>query len=281
MAAAAAPASRVLNTASSLAEAGTVRRPFAIALLLLGSSSVACEGRDGDANDFTVPYVATDGGFRFDYVTPPWRVQSENDRSIELRIDPELFGFGLDGSPPTHVFRMGYVESPEELSELLDIPIDFGTDSIPLNPFDSGTSAGFDPRDLPETDGETDTDGIPETDGTEWLPDGIDPDEVPDYLLDLDLSSARDVALAEFRLLVDRQNAQVDEPLQFYETQSGQLAVVYQVVLDPGVFVRAYYFRGRDVAVRAVYASLFNLKTDDIARMAQTMSTAAASGEAP
>lgn len=234
--------------------------------------TVGCEGVDGDSLDLVQEYVAADDGFRVSYAVPPWHVHESSASAIELRVDLEVFGYGIEGSPPSHVFRMEYVESPATLAELFDIPVG---ETLEFDPSQLDPSS-FDTEGLEDAGDWVDTEAFPETEGLPDdfpLPEGVDPDDVPEYLLDLDLGSPQDVALAEMRLLVDYQDAQLEEPLQRFETPAGDEGVVFQVIMNPGIFVRAYYLKTSGRAVRAVFASLFNLETEDVRRMAATLST--------
>jgi len=251
-----------------LAEASGVGRR-AIAVFCLGLAA-ACEGTDGDRIDLVTRYAAADGAFSVDYVAPPWRVELEDPAALELRIDAEVFGYGIDGLPPTHVFRIERVAGAEALDELFE-----GFGERFAGEIDRLTLEDLDADAL-----DTDTDGS-DTDesDTEAFPDDLG--EIPDYLFDLDLRSPRDVALAEMRMLVHEQSAHIDEPLQFFRAHDGREGVVFQAILREGVFLRSYYFRSSGNAVRAMFVSLFDLRTDDIDRMAKTIATDAAVGARP
>lgn len=204
---------------------------------------VACEGVDGDsvAAEVEATWVSSDDVISVRYAAPPWEVVTETEDTLELQIVSMLFGVELDGAPPTHAFRIQYVDAPDELDDLID-----AVESIDGLDVDPGTL----PEDIP---GEVE-------------------DTLPSYLQDIDLTAPREVALAELRHLVETQNAQLDEPLVALEGAS-QDAVSYQVVLDPGVYVRGFYFSSPDRAVRAMFASAFDLTTEDIEIMARSIRT--------
>ena len=175
--------------------------------------------------------------FGVDYVTPPWEVESESDDELQLRIRAEVFGVELDGSPPTHVLVLGVADSPTSILDLLP------DDAKP----DGGETTGLE---LPDTTG-----------------------ELPDGWQDLDLDDPTDVALFELDHLVTAERADLVHELRAFTTDSGITAMEYEVVVPPGLFVRAFYLPSRDGTVRALFASLFDLVDGDIDRMAATLRT--------
>ncbi len=206
-------------------------------------------------------YSSADGTFGLSYVTPPWVVQLETQEILELIIPTEVFGVALDGSPPTHGLRAGRVDQTPGVGDLsdaapnedpLDIPDGFDFGSFPTVGDDSSSTGAM----LPD------------------LPDGVpDLDEIPDYLLDVDLANPRDVAFAELNFLIDQKDADLDSELTAFLTGSGQEGMVFQVVMDPGVFIRSFYFVSSQAAVRVVFVSLFDLETRDLDLMAETIHT--------
>ena len=45
----------------------------------------------------------------------------------------------------------------------------------------------------------------------------------------------------------------------------------FEVVIEPGLFVRGYYFDDGDRTIRAMFASLFTLSDGDVSTMAETI----------
>jgi hypothetical protein len=160
-----------------------------------------------------------------------------------------VFGVELDGSPPTHVLVLGTVDSPTSILDLL--PEDAQPDL---------EDGGFD---LPDTTGE-----LP--DGGE-LPDATG--ELPDGWENVDLGDPTDVALFELDYLVTDQRADLVHEMRPFITDSGITAMEYEVVVPPGLFVRAFYLPSKDGTVRALFASLFDLVDGDIDTMAATLRT--------
>jgi len=182
--------------------------------------------------------------FGVDYVAPPWELESETDDELRLRIRAEVFGVELDGSPPTHVLVLGVVDGPSGILDLL--PVDAQPDVA-----DTTGPA------LPDTTGE--------------LPDATG--ELPDGWQDIDLDDPTDVALVELDHLVTEERADLVHELRPFTTDSGITAMEYEVVVPPGLFVRAFYLPSKDGTVRALFASLFDLVDGDIDRMAATLRT--------
>jgi hypothetical protein len=189
--------------------------------------------------------------FGVDYVSPPWELESESDEQLRLRIRAEVFGVELDGSPPTHVLVLGVVDGPASILDLL--PEDARPELV--------DTTGFE---LPDTTGE-----LPDTTGE--LPDASG--ELPDGWEDVDLDEPTDVALLELDHLVTRERADLVHELRPFTTDSGITAMEYEVVVPPGLFVRAFYLPSQGGTVRALYASLFDLTDGDIDRMASTLRT--------
>lgn len=198
-----------------------------VRMLCLLATLSACEGASGNdpAAHGKTSWSAVDGSFSLDYLSPPWEVVTQEEQRLELEIPPEVFGVALDGTPPTHIFRIGGVEQPAELDDLV---------------------------------------------GDAELVEG----ELPDHLKGLDLTSVGAVALAELDHLLDEQDAQLDRELETFVTDAGQEALVYQVIVAPGLFVRAFYLPARPTVCRAMFVSLFELRTADVDAMARTIETA-------
>lgn len=185
--------------------------------------------------------MAADGSFGVEFLSPPWSVVLEDSERIELEVPPEFFGVTLDGSSPSHAFQAGHVDLLEGLDE-----------------FTSKDEDG-------DTDGDTDTDGLDPTD--------LDVDGLPDTLVGVDLRDPYAVARAELEVLLDRQDAQLDHGVSAFIMPSGVSAVEFQVQMDPGFFVRAFYIDARPTLVRATFVSLFDLDTEDVSSMARSIDT--------
>jgi len=216
-------------------------------------SSGGCGGRNGDELGALAKFRAADGSFAFEYAAPPWSVIDREDNSIEMEIAAEIFGVALDGSPPTHALFVGKVD----LSDGLD---DFFAENPELSEFESGSGFGTEW-------GSSDLEGLETGTGIEDVP------QVPDYLVGVDLANPRDVAFAELTYLIEEENAEIDSGVQVVETESGLEGVVFQAVIDPGVFVRSFYFPSHDATVRMAYVSIFNLETQDIKLMVSSLRT--------
>jgi hypothetical protein len=189
--------------------------------------------------------------FGVDYVAPPWELESETEEELRLRIRAEVFGVELDGSPPTHVLVLGVVDGPSSILDLLP------EDARP----ELGETTGFE---LPDTTGE-----LPDTTGE--LPDTTG--QLPDGWQNVDVGDPTDVALFELDYLLTEQKADLVHELRSFATDSGITAMEYEVVVPPGLFVRAFYLPSRDGTVRAIFASLFDLAEGDTDRMAATLRT--------
>lgn len=193
-------------------------------MLCLLAGLGACEGAPGDdpAAHGELWWTAADASFSVRFLSPPWQVVRLEPKGLGLEIPPEVFGVAFEGSPATHVFRMGTVEAP----------------------------------------------GLEELVGDEPVEDGL-----PDHLRGIDLGSPSAVALAELDHLLDEKDAQLDRELELFVTDRGQEGLVYQVIVAPGLFVRGFYFPGDSVVVRALFGSLFQLRTADVDAMARSIET--------
>lgn len=236
------------------------RQARRLASALLGLSLFAlgaCSASSADPGARMRLYESHDSSFGLEYVTPPWEVEYEDEHHIQLYIAAEAFGVPFEDSAPSHFLYAARVDNaslyellkrvapgaddalPEDLPDIPDIPFDLPEDF---------------PEELPDTDG----DGIP---------------MLPDYLDDVDLEDPREVAFADFSLLMDTQRAQVASEPQHFVNDRGQAGLVYEVILDPGVFVRTFYFRTNARALRVVFESTFDLETFDIDMMARRIYT--------
>jgi hypothetical protein len=70
-----------------------------------------------------------------------------------------------------------------------------------------------------------------------------------------------------------RENAVLSRELA--EGQGQGAAWSYEVVIEPGLFVRGYYFDDGDRTIRAMFASLFTLTDGDVSKMAETIAVGA------
>ncbi|HET6582016.1 MAG TPA: hypothetical protein VFG69_01190 [Nannocystaceae bacterium] len=215
-------------------------RPILCALVVCGATACGptsvIEGR-----------MAWDGPqFGVDFVAPPWEIESESASELRLRIEAEIFGASLDGSPPTHVLVLAAVDGPTGILDLL--------------PDDAQPDAGELPE-LPDTSGE-----LPDTSGDL-------PDELPEGWDELDLDDPTEVALFELDHLVTAEQADLVRELRPFTTASGLEAIEYEVVVPPGLFLRGFYLPSRGPTVRALFASLFDLDDSDLDAMALTLRT--------
>lgn len=195
--------------------------------------------------------MAWDGpSFGVDYVAPPWEVESESPAELRLRIAAEVFGVELEGSPPTHVLVVGIVDGPASILDLL--PVDAQPDGS------TGLSEWLDTTgELPDTTGE-----LPDTTG-----------ELPENWQDIDLHDPTEVALVELDHLVTIEKADLAHEIRPFTTHQGVQAMEYEVVVAPGLFVRAFYLPSQSGTVRALFASLFDLVDGDVDAMASTLRT--------
>ena len=92
-----------------------------VRLLCLLVGVGACEGAAGDdpVAHGELWWSASDASFSVRFLSPPWQVARLEPAQLELEISPEVFGVALEGSPATHVFRLGTVEEPAGLEELV------------------------------------------------------------------------------------------------------------------------------------------------------------------
>ncbi|MCR9162206.1 MAG: hypothetical protein ACE37F_29120 [Nannocystaceae bacterium] len=219
-----------------------MRRLVATSLFLCGCHAVPADsaGAYGEQR-----WVAADESFGVEFLSPPWSMASEDPERLELEVPPEFFGVTLDGSSPSHAFQAGHVDLLEGLDEFTSNDEEGDTD----------------------TDGDTDT----ETDGID--PGDFDVDGLPDALVGVDLRDPYAVARAELDVLIERQGAQLDHGVSAFVMPTGVSAVEFQVQLDPGFFVRAFYIDARPTLVRATFVSLFDLDTEDVSSMARTIDT--------
>ncbi len=192
-------------------------------------------------------WVAADASFGVEFLSPPWAVVVEDSERLELEVPPEFFGASLDGSSPSHAFQAGHVDLLEGLEE-----------------FTSKDEDG-------DTDGDTDTDTDTDTDALD--PTELDVGGLPETLVGMDLRDPYAVARAELEVLLDRQDAQLDHGVSAFVMPTGVSAVEFQVQMDPGFFVRAFYIDARPTLVRATFISLFDLDTEDVSSMARSINT--------
>ena len=218
-------------------------RPIALCSLLV----VACEGVDGDRSPQQPQlYASASNTYRIEYLAPPWSVKSDDGETLELEIPAEVFGLALESSPPSHVLRIGQVNTAGDIANLAeshDVDVDTGGLELPA------TTGGLTSGELPDSEG------------------------LPDYLLDVNLRSHRDVAFAELNHLLEDQGGVLHSELQPFATAGGQQGAVFVVVVDPGVYVRSFYFSTETEAVRAAFVSPFDLQTEDVDLMAETILT--------
>lgn len=227
----------LLNLRRRSAEAGTVASllrslvaPLALASLcaLAGcDQATVIEGR--------IDWRSDDGIYAVQFVAPPWEVESDDGVELRLRVQPELFGTMVNGSPPTHVFVLGPVAA--------DVPIEA------LLPAD----IAVDPADIAEA--------LEESGGSTGL-------DLPLPLADVDLGEPRAVALAELNHLVEDDEAELRRELAQREPDGPWS---YEVVIAPGMTVLAYYYDDGERTIRALFGSLFDIGDGDVERMAATI----------
>ena len=196
-------------------------------LLVLGVL-VGCEGLPGDypAAHGEIEYVSEGDTFSVRFLAPPWVLTREDPDAVEMEISNEVFGVPLEGSPPTHVFRMVHADAPEGLQGLV-------------------------PRKDPPPAG----------------------DKLPRHLRGIDLTYVPDVAFAELNHLIDTEDAQLDREIEVFVTDAGTQGLVFQVIVEPGLFIRGFYFEAAPTVVRAMFVSLFDLRTPDVDLMAGSIET--------
>lgn len=219
-------------------------RSFVSLVVVLAATS-ACEPIDyveGIAN-----WRSNDGIYGVQYVTPPWEVDVDDGAQLRLQIAAELFGESINGSPPTHVFTIGPVDPEQAIVDLLpDGLAQLDTDAVfETTGYDSGGSSG---------EGSTG--------------EGDDTDDL-DRWVDIDLGSPRQVALVELDQLMTREDAVLSRELAAGEGEGAPWS--YEVVIEPGLFVRGYYYDDGDRTIRAMFASLFTLTDGDVSTMAETI----------
>lgn len=217
-------------------------RTFALIVLLAAGCHAVPAGTPGAYGEER--WVAADGSFGVEFLSPPWSVAIEESGRLELEIPPEIFGVALDGTSPSHAFQVGHVDGLEGLDE-------FTSDDD-----DGDTDGGW----------ETDTDGLP-------VDPEVDLGGLPESLVGLDLRDPYAVARAELDVLIEEHDAQLDYGVSDFVMPTGVRAVEFQVQMSPGFFVRAFYVDARPSLVRATFVSLFDLDTEDIATMARSLDT--------
>ncbi|MEE9384230.1 MAG: hypothetical protein V3V08_12565 [Nannocystaceae bacterium] len=227
---------------------------------------LGCIGRNGDTRLASQTYRSDDRTFGLEYISPPWRLDSDGASAVQLSVPAEIFGVTLEGSPPSHVMIAGLADLAESLDQLLDLDNDALEELEDLIGSTTGWSGatawtGWTSTSWPGGTGSGDAGGLPD------LP------EIPEYLIDVNLTNSRDVAFAEMSFLIEEKDARVASGLQKFVNNAGQAGVVYEVVLDPGVFVRSFYFRTSKTALKVVFISLFELETIDLDLMAATIYT--------
>lgn len=211
-----------------------VRSPCVASWLL-----VAVAGCDTSYVEGRVQWRSEDARYAVEYVTPPWTSVQDDGRTLRLEIDAELFGNAVAGSPPTHVLSFGPVDIDGTIEDALPQGIEgFGSTGL----------------DVDVTDGDDgDSTGV----GAE-----ID-------LSGIDLGAPQQIARVELDGLVTGENADLVQELQRSDEPGAPWS--YEVVISPGVHVRAYYFDDGDRTIRAVFASLFTLSDGDVTTMARTI----------
>ena len=215
------------------------------AALLVGSLVLGgCGAVQRDTYHTRVVYTAEDESFMMEFISPPWELIAESSTSVRLEIAAEIFGASIKDAPPTHVLIAGAVDGAAGFDSIIE-ELGFG-------------DIGADLPDIPDIPDFPDLPDLPDLPGEEET-------GIPAYLLDVDLSNHRDVAFAELRYLTEELGGLVVNGLTPFITDSGEGGVVFQVGIEPGVFVRSFYFdRGQDAALRVGVASLFQLQTTDM-----------------
>jgi hypothetical protein len=213
-------------------------RPVSLVLVLVAAA--ACEPID--YMEGVAHWRSADGVYGVQYVAPPWELDVDDGAQLRLQVAAELLGVSLEGAPPTHVFTLGPVDPEQALTDLLpDGLAELDTDAV-LD--DSGSDSG---------------DAGDESGGTDDL----------DRWEDIDLGSPQQVALVELDLLVTREHALLSQELGQGEGPGAPWS--YEVVIEPGLFVRGYYYDDGDRTIRAMFASLFTLTDGDVSAMAATI----------
>ncbi|MBC8073001.1 MAG: hypothetical protein IAG13_32060 [Deltaproteobacteria bacterium] len=181
-----------------------------------------------------VDWRSVDDVYGVQYVAPPWEVDSDDGVELRLRVQPELFGSMIQGSPPTHVFVLGPADPDVPLETLLPTDLTFDVDEVT----EALESSGGLVEDLP-------------------LPlDGVD------------LGQPRSVALAELNYLLDEHDADLRHELA--QTEPGG-PWRFDVVIAPGMLVRGLYYDDGERTVRGLFASLFDIGDGDVEQMGATI----------
>lgn len=203
-------------------------------LLLAGCGAVPADSAGAYGQQ---RWIAEDGSFGVEYLAPPWTpVDTDDPDRLELEVPPEFFGVSIDSESPSHVFQVGHVDMLGELGEFASEDLEMDTDWV------------GDTEDLPGVEGQEVLDGV-------------------------DLHDPYAVARAELDVLLEDHDAQLDYGLSTFGMPTGAQAVEFQILMDPGLYVRAFYIDARPTVVRATFVSLFDLDTDDVSTMARTIDT--------
>lgn len=203
---------------------------------------VAATGCDTSYVEGRVQWRSDDGTYTVEYVSPPWTSVSDDGQTLRLEIDAELFGTAVAGSPPTHVLSFG----PVDVESTIEDALPQGVEGLGSTGFDVDVTDG-----LEEEGGEETGDSS-----------GID-------LSAIDLGEPQQIARIELDGLVTEEHADLLQELQRGDDDRAPWS--YEVVISPGVHVRAYYFDDGDRTIRAVFASLFTLSDGDVETMASTI----------
>lgn len=220
-------------------------------LVVVAAAVSACE--PVDYVEGVVRWRSDDDVYAVQYVTPPWEVDVDDGTQLRLRIAAELLGVSVEGSPPTHVFTIGPVDPEQALIDLLPDGLAQVRDEL-----DTDLDADF------ETTG--DADGGSSGESTS------EPSDL-DRWMDIDLGSPQQVALLELDELMTREEAVLSRELAEGEGQGAPWS--YEVVIEPGLFIRGYYYDDGDRTIRAMFASLFTLTDGDVSTMAETIAVGA------
>jgi hypothetical protein len=216
-------------------EGGVCRFITSLCLTVAVSGAAGCD--PGAARPGALEWPGPEDRWRVSFVDPPWEVVSA-DETLILQIKAEAFGIGFDGAPPTHVFWIGEVDTPQDLLQLVR---------------SRGGSAE-----------------VPEGVNVEDVVDSL---EIPEHLLDVDLGSPGVVALAELDYVLSLDGALLHRELEMFETDHGQQAYSWQAVIPNGLLVRSFYLPSSAAVVRAGFVSKFDLATTDIDWMAGSIRT--------
>jgi hypothetical protein len=232
---------RLKATCRGVEAEGVMPRSAPSFVLVAAAAALACEPTE--YVEGVVQWRSADGVYGVEYVAPPWELDVDDGVQLRLQVAAELLGVSLEGSPPTHVFTLGPVDPREALIDLLpDGLAELDTDAV-----------GSTGEDLETT-------GADESTG--------EPSEL-DRWMDIDLGSPQQVALVELDTLMTRQDAVLSKELGEGEGEGAPWS--FEVVIEPGLFVRGYYFDDGDRTIRAMFASLFTLSDGDVSTMAETI----------